>query len=212
MMQAPFFHAMCLSNLKGNRALQLVALSSLSRLTWVYMVRFHGEDNVTTETRVRQIFEGLFPSNHKSLVPREAPLLIFVRIVSFVAQVRSGPWRRKTGLQSRLRRKHSRQQKRGRGLGHRLGGVCLERICKKRQGKCYLESVIHARNPNSGTTKGKGPNAWCIQSNGWDESHCGERDYIRMYKAADGRVTVLKEMAEYADKQTAHNKRRRDAF
>lgn len=89
--QWPYFLGLCLSNLKGNnKSLQQGAVDSLSRLTWVYMVRFNGEENIVTEQRIKQVFEGVFPTGSKFLVPRDAPLSLFVPMITFVAQVYAG--------------------------------------------------------------------------------------------------------------------------
>ena len=54
---------------------------------WVYMVRLKGEDAIATELRIRTIMEALFPPGSKSLSPREASPIVFVRILVFIAFV-----------------------------------------------------------------------------------------------------------------------------
>ncbi|XP_075923623.1 protein furry homolog-like isoform X1 [Petromyzon marinus] len=65
-----------------------VALESLYRLLWVYMVRIKGESNTTTQSRLQSIVSALFPKGSRSVVPRDTPLNIFVKIIQFIAQER----------------------------------------------------------------------------------------------------------------------------
>ncbi|XP_019713118.1 protein furry homolog isoform X2 [Hippocampus comes] len=79
----------CLSNLKS-RDLKLarVALESLYRLLWVYMIRIKCESNIATQGRLNTIVTTLFPKGSRSVVPRDMPLNIFVKIIQFIAQER----------------------------------------------------------------------------------------------------------------------------
>ncbi|XP_063891301.1 protein furry isoform X5 [Helicoverpa armigera] len=83
------FLAMCLSHLK-NRDPKMcrVALESLYRLLWVYMIRIKCESNSATQSRLQSIVNSLFPKGSKGVVPRDMPLNIFVKIIQFIAQER----------------------------------------------------------------------------------------------------------------------------
>ncbi|XP_053624606.1 protein furry isoform X2 [Plodia interpunctella] len=83
------FLAMCLSHLK-NRDPKMcrVALESLFRLLWVYMIRIKCESNSATQSRLQSIVNSLFPKGSKGVVPRDTPLNIFVKIIQFIAQER----------------------------------------------------------------------------------------------------------------------------
>jgi hypothetical protein len=61
---------------------------SLYRLLWVYMIRIKCESNSATLSRLLSIVNSLFPKGSKSVVPRDTPLNIFVKIIQFIAQVR----------------------------------------------------------------------------------------------------------------------------
>ncbi|KAG5899998.1 hypothetical protein JTB14_009085 [Gonioctena quinquepunctata] len=84
-----YFLAMCLSHLK-NRDPKMcrVALESLYRLLWVYMIRVKCESNSATQSRLQSIVNSLFPKGSKGVVPRDTPLNIFVKIIQFIAQER----------------------------------------------------------------------------------------------------------------------------
>ncbi|KAJ7393101.1 hypothetical protein OS493_008400 [Desmophyllum pertusum] len=58
----------------------------LYRLVWVYMVRIKGESNTATVSRLRSITDVLFPRGSRAVVPREAPMNYFVKIIQFIAQ------------------------------------------------------------------------------------------------------------------------------
>lgn len=84
-----YFLAMCLSNLKNrDQKMSRVALESLYRLLWVYMIRIKCESNQATHSRLQSIVNSLFPRGSKSVVPRDTPLNIFVKIIQFIAQER----------------------------------------------------------------------------------------------------------------------------
>uniref|UniRef100_A0A8C9Z1K3 FRY microtubule binding protein n=1 Tax=Sander lucioperca TaxID=283035 RepID=A0A8C9Z1K3_SANLU len=84
----------CLSNLKvtsrGNQDPKMarVGLESLYRLLWVYMIRIKCESNTATQGRLNTIITTLFPKGSRSVVPRDMPLNIFVKIIQFIAQER----------------------------------------------------------------------------------------------------------------------------
>lgn len=83
------FLAMCLSHLKHrDPKMCRVALESLYRLLWVYMIRVKCESNTATQTRLQSIVNSLFPKGSKAVVPRDTPLNIFVKIIQFIAQER----------------------------------------------------------------------------------------------------------------------------
>ncbi|XP_068601710.1 protein furry homolog [Brachionichthys hirsutus] len=79
----------CLSNLKSrDPKMARVALESLYRLLWVYMIRIKCESNTATQSRLNTIVTTLFPKGSRSVVPRDMPLNIFVKIIQFIAQER----------------------------------------------------------------------------------------------------------------------------
>ncbi|XP_054649136.1 protein furry homolog isoform X4 [Dunckerocampus dactyliophorus] len=79
----------CLSNLKSrDPKMARVALESLYRLLWVYMIRIKCESNTTTQGRLSAIITTLFPKGSRSVVPRDMPLNIFVKMIQFIAQER----------------------------------------------------------------------------------------------------------------------------
>uniref|UniRef100_A0A672Q766 FRY microtubule binding protein n=1 Tax=Sinocyclocheilus grahami TaxID=75366 RepID=A0A672Q766_SINGR len=65
-----------------------VALESLYRLLWVYMIRIKCESNTATQGRLNLIVMNLFPKGSRSVVPKDMPLNIFVKIIQFIAQER----------------------------------------------------------------------------------------------------------------------------
>uniref|UniRef100_A0A8C7KZW7 FRY microtubule binding protein n=1 Tax=Oncorhynchus kisutch TaxID=8019 RepID=A0A8C7KZW7_ONCKI len=78
----------CLSNLKNkDPKMARVALEALYRLLWVYMIRIKCESNTGTQSRLTSITTTLFPKGSRSVVPRDMPLNIFVKIIQFIAQV-----------------------------------------------------------------------------------------------------------------------------
>ncbi|XP_059139839.1 protein furry homolog-like, partial [Physella acuta] len=84
-----YFLSMCLSQLK-NRDVKMsrVALESLYRLLWVYMVRIKCESNTATQSRLQSIVNSLFPKGSKLVTPKDMPLNIFVKIIQFIAKER----------------------------------------------------------------------------------------------------------------------------
>lgn len=84
-----YFLASCLNNLKNRDAkMSRVALESLYRLLWVYMIRIKCESNSATNSRLQSIVNSLFPKGSKGVIPRDTPLNIFVKIIQFIAQER----------------------------------------------------------------------------------------------------------------------------
>uniref|UniRef100_A0A8B9H4S4 Furry homolog b (Drosophila) n=1 Tax=Astyanax mexicanus TaxID=7994 RepID=A0A8B9H4S4_ASTMX len=75
---------------RGNKDHKMarVALESLYRLLWVYMIRIKCESNTATQSRLTTIISNLFPKGSRSVVPRDMPLNIFVKIIQFIAQER----------------------------------------------------------------------------------------------------------------------------
>ncbi|XP_046719128.1 LOW QUALITY PROTEIN: protein furry homolog [Silurus meridionalis] len=83
------FLSNCLSNLKNkDPKMARVALESLYRLLWVYMIRIKCESNTATQGRLNNIITTLFPKGSRSVVPKDMPLNIFVKIIQFIAQER----------------------------------------------------------------------------------------------------------------------------
>uniref|UniRef100_A0A8C7YDV8 Furry homolog a (Drosophila) n=1 Tax=Oryzias sinensis TaxID=183150 RepID=A0A8C7YDV8_9TELE len=79
----------CLSNLKSrDPKMARVALESLYRLLWVYMIRIKCESNTATQSRLNTIITTLFPKGSRGVVPRDMPLNIFVKIIQFIGQER----------------------------------------------------------------------------------------------------------------------------
>ncbi|XP_051521326.1 protein furry homolog [Myxocyprinus asiaticus] len=79
----------CLSNLKSkDPKMARVALESLYRLLWVYMIRIKCESNTATQGRLNSIVTTLFPKGSRSVVPKDMPLNIFIKIIQFIAQER----------------------------------------------------------------------------------------------------------------------------
>ncbi|KRZ85737.1 Protein furry -like protein-like [Trichinella sp. T8] len=84
-----YFLTLCLSNLKHKDSkMSRVALESLYRLVWVYVVRIKCESNTATLSRLQSICNSLFPKGGRGVMPRNAPLNIFVKILHFIAQER----------------------------------------------------------------------------------------------------------------------------
>jgi len=51
------------------------------------MIRIKCEANTTTASRLQSIVVSLFPRGSRFVVPKDAPLSIFVKIIQFIAQV-----------------------------------------------------------------------------------------------------------------------------
>ena len=84
-----YFLVMCLAHLKNrDPKMSRVALESLYRLLWVYIIRIKCESNTATASRLQSIVNSLFPKGSKAVVPRDTPLNIFVKIIQFVSQER----------------------------------------------------------------------------------------------------------------------------
>uniref|UniRef100_A0AC35TGS2 MOR2-PAG1_N domain-containing protein n=1 Tax=Rhabditophanes sp. KR3021 TaxID=114890 RepID=A0AC35TGS2_9BILA len=81
------FLSITLANLKNKEArASRIALESLYRLLYVYVIRINGENNTTTRTKLEQICNSLFPRGGRNVIPKNAPLNIFVKIVHFISQ------------------------------------------------------------------------------------------------------------------------------
>jgi hypothetical protein len=52
----------------------------------VYVIRIGCESNTVTHSRLQSICGSLFPRGNRSVIPRDAPLNIFVKIIHFIAQ------------------------------------------------------------------------------------------------------------------------------
>ena len=63
-------------------------LESVSNLVWVYCVRHRCEANHTTTTRLNLILKNIFPVGARYVSPRDQPPIIFVRILSYIAEVK----------------------------------------------------------------------------------------------------------------------------
>ncbi|XP_021378295.1 protein furry-like isoform X2 [Mizuhopecten yessoensis] len=82
-----FLTTHCLSQLKNkDQKLSRMALDSLHRLLWVYMVRIKCESNTITHSRLQSIVSSLFPRGSKVVTPRDVPLNFFVKIIQFIAK------------------------------------------------------------------------------------------------------------------------------
>ncbi|CAI8040481.1 Protein furry homolog [Geodia barretti] len=73
---------------RGDTKIHNIALVSLYRLVWVYMVRIKGESNKTTMLRLRTVLDTLFPRGQRGVNPKEMPLNIFVKLIQFIARER----------------------------------------------------------------------------------------------------------------------------
>ncbi|CAD5214063.1 unnamed protein product [Bursaphelenchus okinawaensis] len=62
-----------------------VALESLYRLLWVYSIRINCEGNSATRSRLESVCFSLFPKGSRNVIPRESPVIIFVKIIHFIA-------------------------------------------------------------------------------------------------------------------------------
>lgn len=83
------FLTMSLSNLKNrDQKLCRIALESLYRLVWIYMMRVKCESNNVTQNRLHSIVDALFPRGSRQIVPRDSPMQAFVDIIQFIAQER----------------------------------------------------------------------------------------------------------------------------
>ncbi|VDK63731.1 unnamed protein product [Onchocerca ochengi] len=82
----PFLNSTLASLKNKDPKVSRVALESLYRLLWVYVIRNNCEGNTTTRNRLESICNSLFPKGNRAVVPRDAPLNIFVKIIHFIAQ------------------------------------------------------------------------------------------------------------------------------
>ncbi|CAD5220403.1 unnamed protein product [Bursaphelenchus xylophilus] len=80
------FLSLTLANLKNkDPKTARVALESLYRLLWVYSIRINCEGNSATRSRLESICFSLFPKGNRNVIPRESPVIIFVKIIHFIA-------------------------------------------------------------------------------------------------------------------------------
>lgn len=78
----------CLNVLKDPRY-SLIAIECVSRLVWVYCVRHgHADANATTTNRLTLILKTVFPQGARHTIPRDQPSHYFVRILSFIANIK----------------------------------------------------------------------------------------------------------------------------
>lgn len=61
-------------------------ISVLREYCRVYVIRNNCEGNTTTRNRLESICNSLFPKGNRAIIPRDAPLNIFVKIIHFIAQ------------------------------------------------------------------------------------------------------------------------------
>lgn len=52
----------------------------------VYIIRNSCEGNTATRSRLESICGSLFPRGNRNVIPRDAPLNIFIKIIQFIAQ------------------------------------------------------------------------------------------------------------------------------
>ncbi|RTG86358.1 uncharacterized protein DC041_0011888 [Schistosoma bovis] len=76
-------------------------------ISQVYIVRIKGEKHTETQTKLHTIINSLFPKNQKIILPKDAPINIFVRIIQFIAH------RINVGICAFLLIAHGLQQKEG---------------------------------------------------------------------------------------------------
>lgn len=79
----------CISNLKNrDQKMCRLALESLYRLVWIYVIRVRCESNNVTQVRLLSVVEAIFPKGSRSVTPRDAPSNVFVDIIHLIAQER----------------------------------------------------------------------------------------------------------------------------
>lgn len=76
------FLTLCLQKLKDSAQ---VALESIYRLLWVYMIRIKCEKTNETNHRLQTIISSLFPKGTKLVIPKDMPVNIFVQIINIIA-------------------------------------------------------------------------------------------------------------------------------
>eukprot|EP01135_Chromosphaera_perkinsii_P008012 Nk52_evm84s1073 gene=Nk52_evmTU84s1073 len=80
------FLTTCLSHIKQrDETMQKLALQSVYRLVWVYIVRLKGESNTQTVNRLQSIVDVIFPKQSRTVVPREAPVGLFTDITLYMS-------------------------------------------------------------------------------------------------------------------------------
>ena len=80
------FAQLCMQNFKSREGtLTRIALESILRLVWVYMIRIKGEKSSETNQRLLAIVQNLFPKNSKMVNPKEMPAGLYVKIIHYIA-------------------------------------------------------------------------------------------------------------------------------
>ncbi|XP_067945247.1 protein furry homolog-like [Watersipora subatra] len=83
----PMFLTQCITSIRSrDTKMSRVALESLYRLVWVYMIRVKCEANAATTQRLTSIVSALFPKGQKVVMPRDTPLNIYVKMLQFIAR------------------------------------------------------------------------------------------------------------------------------
>ncbi|KAI9091522.1 cell morphogenesis N-terminal-domain-containing protein [Phlyctochytrium arcticum] len=77
------FIEFCFKQLR-EKSLRTLALTSISRLLWVYLFRCTETSSANIYRRIDTITRALFPPNRRGVMPAESGLLPFVQIVYFV--------------------------------------------------------------------------------------------------------------------------------
>ncbi|CAF0877343.1 unnamed protein product [Brachionus calyciflorus] len=77
---------LCFQQFKSKETtLSRIALESILRLVWVYMIRIKGEKSSDTNQRLNAIIQSIFPKGTKIVIPKEMPANIYVKIISYIA-------------------------------------------------------------------------------------------------------------------------------
>ena len=80
------FAQLCLQQMKSKETtLSRIALESVIRLVWVYMIRIKGEKSSDTNVRLNAIVQSLLPKGSKLVVPKEMPANLYVKMINYIA-------------------------------------------------------------------------------------------------------------------------------
>jgi hypothetical protein len=80
------FAQLCMQQLKArDQTLARIALESILRLIWVYMIRVKGEKPNETNQRLMAILQNIFPKSSKIVSPKEIPTNVFCKIIQYIA-------------------------------------------------------------------------------------------------------------------------------
>ncbi|RNA38647.1 furry isoform X3, partial [Brachionus plicatilis] len=80
------FGQLCLQQMKSKETtLSRIALESVIRLVWVYMIRIKGEKSSDTNVRLNAIVQSLFPKGSKLVMPKEMPANLYVKLINYIA-------------------------------------------------------------------------------------------------------------------------------